>query len=59
MRRRTLRGMAALATAGPLTLVVPRTAGAPTDGGFINGSGTARGTTLRLAPHTGGLGAGS
>ncbi|HEY2703017.1 MAG TPA: hypothetical protein VGL20_04940 [Candidatus Dormibacteraeota bacterium] len=52
----TLRGLAAfLGAAGLLTLVIPQPAGARTDTGFVNGSGAARGTALRLAPHTGGL----
>ncbi len=52
----TLRGLAALlGTAGLLTLVIPQPAGARTDAGFVNGSGAARGTALRLAPRTGGL----
>lgn len=51
-----LRGLAALlGSAGLLTLVIPQQAGARSDTGFINGSGAARGTTLRFAPHTGGL----
>jgi hypothetical protein len=51
-----LRGLAALlGTAGLLTLVIPQPAGARTGAGFIDGSGAARGTTIRLAPHTGGL----
>ncbi len=54
--RPTLRGLAALlGTAGLLTLVIPQPAGARSDAGFVNGSGAARGTALRLAPHTGGL----
>jgi hypothetical protein len=52
----TLRGLVALlGTASLLTLVIPRPAGARTDAGFVNGSGAARGTALRLAPRTGGL----
>jgi hypothetical protein len=51
-----LRGLAALlGSAGLLTLVIPQQAGARTDTGFIDGSGAARGTTVRFAPHTGGL----
>ncbi|MEA2670168.1 MAG: hypothetical protein QOG45_388 [Chloroflexota bacterium] len=49
------RLVALLGTAGLVTLVIPQPAGARTDAGFVNGSGTARGTALRLAPHTGGL----
>src|SRR6195256_858389 len=52
----TLRGLVALlGTAGLLTLVIPQPAGARTDAGFVDGSGAARGTALRLAPRTGGL----
>jgi hypothetical protein len=51
-----LRILAALlGTTGLITLVIPQAAGARSDTGFINGSGAARGTTIRLAPHTGGL----
>jgi hypothetical protein len=51
-----LRGLAALlGSAGLLTLVIPQQAGARSDAGFINGSGAARATTVRFAPHTGGL----
>jgi hypothetical protein len=51
-----LRGLAALlGGAGLLTLALPQPAGARTDAGFINGSGTARAAGLQLAPHTGGL----
>jgi hypothetical protein len=51
-----LRTLAALlGSAGLLTLVIPQAAGARTGTGFIDGSGAARGTTIRLAPHTGGL----
>jgi hypothetical protein len=51
-----LRGLAALlGSAGLLTLVIPQQAGARSDAGFIDGSGAARATTVRFAPHTGGL----
>ena len=51
-----LRGLAALlGSAGLLTLVIPQQAGARSDAGFIDGSGAARGTAVRFAPHTGGL----
>jgi hypothetical protein len=51
-----LRGLAALlGSASLLTLVIPQHAGARTGASFVEGSGAARGTTIRLAPHTGGL----
>jgi hypothetical protein len=51
-----LRGLAALlGSAGLITLAIPQATGARSDTGFIDGSGAARGTTIRLAPHTGGL----
>lgn len=51
-----LRGLAALlGTAGLISVVVPQVAGARSGADFVDGSGAARGTTIRLAPRTGGL----
>ncbi len=54
MQPRHRRLAALLGTAGLLTLAIPQPAGARSDT-FIDGSGAARGTAIRLAPRTGGL----
>lgn len=51
-----LRGVAVLlGAAGVVALVVPVDAEMPNGDAFVEGSGVARATGLRLSPHTGGL----